>query len=172
MLELYKKAFGGPNTNGRMSKSDKEDIYWFLTSVTSHVSSKTKNKRSSTYKERVTVTDEAFALMVLQHHCYKWKPDERDKKKRVTGDSKGKSMKYYMNITKELSDYREANDEKFKYGESWLQNRMDEEEEEEGRKKTSGSKNDDEEDDDDEEEDDLVRAEYEIRINPHLQEFV
>ena len=81
-------------------------------------------------------------------------------------------MKYYMTITKELSDYREGNDEKFKHGENWLQKRMDEEEEEEGRKKTSRSKNDNEEDDDDEEEDGLVRAEYEIRINPHLQEFV
>ena len=86
-----------------------------------------------TYRNRVTVTNEAFALMVLQHHCYKWKPEnETKKKKQVTSNSKGKSMKYYMAMTKVLNVHREANNEKYKAAEIWLQERMKEEEEEAG----------------------------------------
>ena len=86
MLELYKKGFGGNNLLGHLSKSDRDDFYWFLTSVMSQVSCKMSSSedgmKQKTYRNRVTVTNEAFVLMVLQHHCYKWKPENEIEKKK------------------------------------------------------------------------------------------
>ena len=134
MLEIYKKGFGGQSQLNRLNKNDKEDLYWFLTSVASGVSAKASNsKKKQTYRESVTITDEAYAFMVLQHHRQKWKPEsEEDKKKRVTGGDKEKSLHYYTEMTGFLKKFREEHDDKFLVGEEWLETERKKEEKDQG----------------------------------------
>ena len=183
MIQVYKKGFGGKNQLTRaMTEADRRLFYWFVTSVTPLVSCKIassveygpKKKGMKTYRERVTVTDEAYALMVMEHHNYKWKEREgNDKKKRVTGESKDESRKYYMKKTKELSEYRKANDDKYKVAEEWLQEMMDKEKEEEGgnKQKASGNKRKEDIDDNDTDGNGFGMS-IEIDLNPHIQEIV
>jgi len=68
-----------------VSKEDKENFYWFLSSVVSVISggkavsttnqSKKKGAAAS-YRDLVTTSDEAFAFMVIKHHADKWNPPE------------------------------------------------------------------------------------------------
>ena len=78
-----------------------------------------------------------------------------------------------MKKTKELSEYRKANDEKYKVTEEWLQQRIEEEQGEVGGKKQKASSNKRKEDiDDDDTDDNGFGMSIEIDINPHLKEMV
>lgn len=169
-METYKSGFGGQSKLSKMSKSDKEDFYWFLTSVASGVSSKAgENKRKKSYRESVTITDEAFAFMVLQHHRQKWSPEtEEDKKKRVTGGDKEKSMAYFVETTKFLKKWREENDAKYKVGEEWLEKQR-KEDEDQNNKNAEGEDGDNS---DEEEEARNARNEIQNSINPFLKAVV
>lgn len=174
-MKTYEKGFGGKNLLNRMKEEEKEDFYWFLTSVAWIVSGKSlggaserSKKKVKSYREAVTVTDEAYALMVLQHHDSKWKPDTgEDKKKRVTGGDKEKSMAYYLEKVKKLSELREKNADKYDIGEKWL--------EEERKKRENNREEDEAEEEEGEAEADsnrVARNKKEQELNPFLQDLV
>lgn len=137
LLALYKKVFGAgrENTLTRLSDQEKKNILWFCSSAAAVVSSRKavgNGKKKTTYRERVTHSDEAFALMALQFHQEKWTEGDdpsgteeqqppRKKRKRVTGAGNSKSKKYYTDTMKELYDFRKNNKDKYTVAEAWLE---------------------------------------------------
>ena len=135
IVQLYEKVF-----LDRMSRcKDKNDVYdivWFLKYVASVVSHQTevgKRTKLVNYRENVTQTDEAFALMALEYHKSKWKnkettsngsQGEKEKRKRVTGAATSESRQYYTKMTKKMGDIRKNKAEKYSNGERWLQDEM------------------------------------------------
>jgi hypothetical protein len=121
-----------------------------------------KKGAAASYRDLVTTSDEAFAFMVLKHHADKWNPPENGNRKRVTGEDKGESMRYYKQMTKTLKEFRSKNADHYKHGEEWY---------DEMRKKEVGSKKsstDRSEDDGSASDDDEEMVELEM--NPFLQD--
>ena len=129
-MELYEKVF--LDKMGKCKKADdKYDIVWFLgqvASVVSHQAEVGKRSKLVNYRKTVTPTDEAFALMALEHHKSKWKKEEtsnggqgeREKRKRITGAATSESRQYYTKMTKKMGEIRKNKAEKYSAGESWL----------------------------------------------------
>lgn len=131
IVELYEKVF--LSKMGQCKKADdKYDIVWFLKYVASVVSHQTelgKRTKKVNYQQAVTPTDEAFALMALEHHKSKWTNEQtasnegqgEKKKKRITGSVLSESRRYYSMMTKKMGEIRKGKAEKYSAGEQWLQ---------------------------------------------------
>ena len=82
VMELYKEVFGCGQKDRleRFTAEETKHIVWFCTSVVGIISVKEtgKARRHKSYSQRVTPSDEAFALMALKHHQGKWNPSEED----------------------------------------------------------------------------------------------
>ena len=137
--KLCKRVFGGGKVD-KLKDDEKTDIVWFLTSVASAVSHQREaGKRTKLrYREAVTPTDEAFAMMALKHHKSKWEKKaeagraqgretgagnggEKEKKTRVTGSATSESRQFYTKMTKKMSKFRKENEDKCGTGEEWLE---------------------------------------------------
>lgn len=149
ILALYKKVFGAGRENMliRLSDQEKKDIVWFCSSVVTAQVGKVGGKKvkRTSYRERVTHSDEAFALMALEFHQQKWTAGDlpsdegavndegannteeqppKKKRKRVSGAGNSASKKYYTDKAKELRDFREKKNDKYPVAEAWLEKEL------------------------------------------------
>ena len=134
------------------NKDDEDDLFWFLNLVAGTCSDKWKDyvtnrkQKQTKYRDLVTPTDEAFGIMVLEHHEDKWRSLlEKDKsndennggrrgnrnkenngnknKTGVRGQSKTTAIETYNKYVKLFREKRKTYKKTFNNGEAWVEQR-------------------------------------------------